>query len=220
MTEFIGQFGDLCIEIDKTKILYDEDVIYDGNTSDKNPAYVMYRDGLRWLEFVDGISREELTSLFQTFHHFRESSEEAEDDLVSALWRLDLRHIFYKASDEFWDDEPTLDFSGNDILSAAGDTYCGEEVDEDQMLEAILEDRNTGRPEDAMAAREEKAKALRLLDQIDPREANILKLHYGLDGKKPMSLKEIGKKLGLTRERIRQLRRDALTTLYECMNAE
>jgi DNA-directed RNA polymerase sigma subunit (sigma70/sigma32) len=35
-----------------------------------------------------------------------------------------------------------------------------------------------------------------------------------------MSLKEIGKKLGLTRERIRQIRRDALTKLYECMNEE
>lgn len=107
-----------------------------------------------------------------------------------------------------------------DVLSSAGEGYSGDEVDEDQMLEAILEDRNAGRPEDAMVAREEKAKALRLLDEIDSREADILRLHYGLDGKTPMSLKEIGKKLGLTRERIRQLRRDALTTLYECMNAE
>ena len=33
-----------------------------------------------------------------------------------------------------------------------------------------------------------------------------------------MTLKEIGKKFGLTRERIRQVRRDALTKLYEYMN--
>ncbi|GAI31764.1 unnamed protein product, partial [marine sediment metagenome] len=94
----------------------------------------------------------------------------------------------------------------------------GEVSDEDQMLEAILEDPNAGRPEDALAAYEEKTKALRLLDEIDPREANILRLHYGLDGNQPMSLKEIAKKLGLTRERIRQIRRDALTRLYEYMN--
>ena len=108
-----------------------------------------------------------------------------------------------------------------DILSSAGESYSGsEEVDEDQMLESILEDQNTGRPEDAMVAREEKAKALRLLNEIDQREAEILRLHYGLTGKKPMSLKEIGRKMGLTRERIRQLRRDALTKLYECMNCD
>ena len=96
----------------------------------------------------------------------------------------------------------------------------GDEVDEDLMLEAILEDRNVAKPEDALMASEEKAKALRLLDEIDPREADILRLHYGLAGGPPMSLKEIGKKMGLTRERIRQLRRDALTTLYECMNVD
>ncbi len=71
-----------------------------------------------------------------------------------------------------------------------------------------------------MVAAEERAKALRLLNEIDPREADILRLHYGLGGGTPMSLKEIGKKLGLTRERIRQIRRDALTKLYECMNEE
>jgi len=107
-----------------------------------------------------------------------------------------------------------------DVISSVGETYGGEDVDEDQMLEAILEDRNTGKPEDELSASEEKAKALRLLDEIDPREADILRLHYGLAGETPMSLKEIGKKMGLTRERIRQLRRDALTKLYEFMNEE
>ena len=107
-----------------------------------------------------------------------------------------------------------------DVLSSSAETFGGDDVDEDQMLETILEDHNTGKPEDELVAAEEKAKALRLLDEIDPREGDILKLHYGLSGKTPMSLKEIGKKMGLTRERIRQLRRDALMKLYECMNAE
>ena len=107
-----------------------------------------------------------------------------------------------------------------ETLSSVGEPYGGDGVDEDQMLEAILEDRSAGQPEDALVADEEQAKALRLLDEIDPREADVLRLHYGLDGNKPMTLREIGKKLGLTRERIRQIRRDALTKLYECMNVE
>ena len=56
--------------------------------------------------------------------------------------------------------------------------------------------------------------------EIDEREAKILKLHYGLDGHKPMTLKQIGNKFGLTRERIRQIQREALTKLYEYMNAD
>lgn len=107
-----------------------------------------------------------------------------------------------------------------EILNSVGEPFGGEDVDEDQMLEAILEDRNTGKPEDALVAFEEKAKALGLLDEIEPREADILRSHYGLDGQKPMSLKEIAKKMGLTRERIRQLRRDALTKLCEYMTEE
>ena len=104
-----------------------------------------------------------------------------------------------------------------EVLGSAGDNN-GEDQEDDQLLEAILEDTSAGRPEDALVAVEEKAKALKLLNKIDPRESEILRLHYGLDGNKPLTLKEIGNELGLTRERIRQLRRDALTKLYEFMN--
>ena len=107
-----------------------------------------------------------------------------------------------------------------EALSSVGETGIGEGVDDDQMLEAILEDTSAGRPEDALVALEEKVKALKLLNDIEPREAEILRLHYGLGGRKPLTLKEIGEKMDLTRERIRQIRRDALTKLYEYMTEE
>ena len=105
-----------------------------------------------------------------------------------------------------------------EVLSSVGESGNNEDTDEDQMLEAMLEDQNAGRPEDALATLEEKVKALKLLDDIEPREAEILRLHYGLGGRKSLTLKEIGEKMDLTRERIRQIRRDALTKLYELMN--
>ncbi len=107
-----------------------------------------------------------------------------------------------------------------EVLSSTSESYSGDVSDEDQMLEVILEDPNAGKPEDVLAAVEEELKALKLLNKLEPREANILRLHYGLDGNTPMPLKEIAKQLGLTRERIRQIRRDALTKLYEYMNEE
>jgi len=105
-----------------------------------------------------------------------------------------------------------------EVLGAVSESSNSNISEDDQMLEAILEDPNACKPEDVLAEVEEKAKALRLLNEIEPRDADILRMHYGLDGNKPMSLKEIGRKLGLTRERIRQIRRDALTMLYEYMN--
>jgi len=106
------------------------------------------------------------------------------------------------------------------ILSSARGAYSGDDSGEDQMLDVTLEDESTGKPEEALVADEEQAKVLRLLNEIEPREANVLRLHYGLDGRKPMSLRQIGETLGLTRERIRQIQRGALTKLYEYMNEE
>ena len=107
-----------------------------------------------------------------------------------------------------------------EILGSVRDAHSGDDSSEDEMFEATLEDHNGGQPEDALVADEEKTKVLRLLDEIEPREASILRLHYGLDGCRPLTLRQIGDKLGLTRERIRQVQRGALTKLYEYMNEE
>lgn len=107
-----------------------------------------------------------------------------------------------------------------EVLSNTSESLGADDQDESQVLEATLEDENAGRPEDPLVEDEEKAKAVRLLDEIEPREAEVLRLHYGLGGRPPMTLKEIGRKMGLTRERIRQIRRDALLKLYEYMEGE
>ena len=106
------------------------------------------------------------------------------------------------------------------ILSSVRDTSGSDGTDENQVIEDTLQDKNTNMPEDGLVADEECAKVLRLLDEIDQREANVLRLHYGLNGQAPLTLKEIGEKLGLTRERIRQIQRAALTKLYEYMHEE
>ena len=59
-----------------------------------------------------------------------------------------------------------------------------------------------------------------LLSVIDEREATILRLRYGLGSAsmEPMTLKEIGKVVGLTRERVRQIERDVLRRLHRVMD--
>lgn len=104
------------------------------------------------------------------------------------------------------------------ILNSVRDSYNNDNDKNETVLESVVEDPAGSNPEEMMSVDEEKAIVLRLLDEIDPREAAVLRLHYGLDNRRPMTLKEIGSSLGLTRERIRQIQRDALTRLYECMN--
>jgi RNA polymerase primary sigma factor len=49
-----------------------------------------------------------------------------------------------------------------------------------------------------------------VVNQLDPREAEIIKLRFGLDGSKAMTLEEVGEKFQVTRERIRQLQNDSI----------
>ncbi|MDQ3697477.1 MAG: RNA polymerase sigma factor RpoD/SigA [Gemmatimonadota bacterium] len=55
----------------------------------------------------------------------------------------------------------------------------------------------------------------RALDTLPPRDAKILRLYFGLEGDREQTLDEIGKMLGVTRERVRQLRDRALKRLRE-----
>jgi len=52
-----------------------------------------------------------------------------------------------------------------------------------------------------------------MLDGIGERDARILRLRFGLEGRAPLTLKEIGTLVGLTRERVRQIEVDALRKL-------
>ena len=106
------------------------------------------------------------------------------------------------------------------ILGSAKEISSSDDGDENQILDTALEDQKTVNPEVALADDDEQAKVLRLLDEIDSREADVLRLHYGLNGNEPLTLRQIGAKLGLTRERIRQIQRHALTRLYEYMHED
>jgi RNA polymerase primary sigma factor len=60
-------------------------------------------------------------------------------------------------------------------------------------------------PESALEAEDERALLLSRLDRLDDRERTILSLRYGLEGALPLTLKEIGRRLGVTREWVRKI---------------
>src|SRR5260221_9935550 len=57
-----------------------------------------------------------------------------------------------------------------------------------------------------------------LLEVLDDRERKIILQRFGLDGGKPKTLEEVGKKFGVTRERIRQLQNIALAKLRRALS--
>jgi len=76
-----------------------------------------------------------------------------------------------------------------------------------------LEDDRSLRPDYLFFQSSEKETLQKLLASLSKREEMILKLRYGLEQKRPLTLKEIGMKVNLTRERIRQIENEALRKL-------
>ncbi|HUS39533.1 MAG: RNA polymerase sigma factor RpoD/SigA [Pirellulales bacterium] len=81
----------------------------------------------------------------------------------------------------------------------------------------MVEDERARSPEDLMQENDSLQHALRRLDQMDVREATVLRMRFGLDDNEPHTLKEIGEALGLTRERVRQIETEALKKLHESL---
>ncbi|MHC4443887.1 MAG: sigma-70 family RNA polymerase sigma factor [Planctomycetota bacterium] len=84
-------------------------------------------------------------------------------------------------------------------------------------LSELLADKKTPTPEEAVFSNADSEIIHKLLGLIDDREATILTMRYGLDDEDPMTLKEIGSRIGLTRERVRQLEREALKKLRQAI---
>ena len=103
-------------------------------------------------------------------------------------------------------------------VKALGSNKQSRDDEEGMKLSDILHDKNTPLPQDEMFSKMESQKIQRLLEEIDDREATILRLRYGMNDEEGLTLKEIGKRIGLTRERVRQIEREALRKLNEMLN--
>lgn len=77
----------------------------------------------------------------------------------------------------------------------------------------VVEDHHNPGPPESVIGTDDLKQLDKLLDRIDQRAATILKLRYGLEGEDPLTLKEIGERIGLTRERVRQIEHETLKRL-------
>jgi len=90
-------------------------------------------------------------------------------------------------------------------------------ADGELTINDLVPDDNTLPPDEIVLGEDNIRQLMDLLGDIDEREATILRLRYGLDGEEPMTLKQIGQRIGLTRERVRQIEHEALGKLRDSM---
>lgn len=79
----------------------------------------------------------------------------------------------------------------------------------------MIMDERMKTPEDELAENDALRHVLEMIQTMDQREATVLRMRFGLDDLEPHTLKEIGQRLGLTRERVRQIETEALNKLAD-----
>jgi RNA polymerase primary sigma factor len=94
------------------------------------------------------------------------------------------------------------------------------EIGDDNELGDFLEDEETLTPDEALNDVALSEAIEHTLETMVPREAEILRLRFGLGEGGPQTLEQVGKVLGLSRERIRQLERQAIQRLRQPQFAE
>ena len=90
---------------------------------------------------------------------------------------------------------------------------------EDHRLLDYLPDQYAPAPEDEAYDHALKDSVENALSSLKEREAKILRLYFGLDDQQPMTLEEIGALMGITRERVRQIKQKALIRLRHASRA-
>lgn len=85
--------------------------------------------------------------------------------------------------------------------------------DEDSNMYDVIRENDTPTPETGLLYDSLRKEISRAISTLTPREADVIKLYFGLEGAHPMTLEEIGEQFDLTRERVRQIKEKAIRRL-------
>ncbi len=85
--------------------------------------------------------------------------------------------------------------------------------DETTNMYDVIRENDTPTPETGLLYDSLRKEISRAISTLTPREADVIKLYFGLNGAHPMTLEEIGEEFDLTRERVRQIKEKAIRRL-------
>jgi len=96
---FIRQYGDVKIEFERDRVTCQGVEVHAGPSEEGTLPFTLFRDGIRWLEFTEGIDLEEIREVLSLINRYSVLTTEPEGDIVTAFWESHFDHVLYKADD-------------------------------------------------------------------------------------------------------------------------
>ena len=111
--DFFTTHVDLRLTMEKDRLLCESEVIHEVSQEAPSEEIItlLYRDGIKWIEFQKGLTLKEIASFFRIVNKYRSLTREPEGDIVTALMDEELEYIDFKAVDIFWQDLLLIDVS-------------------------------------------------------------------------------------------------------------
>jgi len=134
---FLQAYGNLRFELEKDRLIFQGEAILTEPPEDGNLPFTLFRDGIQWLEFQDGIEAKEIEEFLRILNKYRLLSDEPEGDLVTALWEAELPHIQHQVAEFFWGAEPEAEFKTPPAKEDISSVLSEEEEQEASESEAV-----------------------------------------------------------------------------------
>ncbi|MDQ8204599.1 sigma-70 family RNA polymerase sigma factor [Pelagicoccus sp. SDUM812003] len=150
------------------------------------------------VHLVDKISRMRKTAMMLT----EELGREPTDQELAEVLELPVNKVSHLKS---------VSVRPASLNAPVGDDGEGTEFGE------IVGDDNSPTPYENLHEKSLRMDLQEMISNLDEREAEIIKLRFGLNGETPMTLEEVGQLFGITRERVRQLQNIALSRMRKVM---
>ena len=137
LTFFLTQYKSIRLDTSKSSYSYKGEQIYQGKTEDSNPAYLLSRDRILFIEFTKNITDHELSLLLNILKQHRNPLDNEDSDIATSLWHHKFDHVNYEAADIFAMEAIQFELSmfkaapgtgtgdGEDVAEGAGESGGG-----------------------------------------------------------------------------------------------
>ena len=108
---FLATYRTLRLDIEENRFSYSGRIVHQGIQDTEDLAFILFREGMRWLELKEGVTLAEITTCFRMLQDCRATDEDLVGELALSLVDADLSHIEFETIAPVGEAAPLLDLS-------------------------------------------------------------------------------------------------------------